>query len=76
MCVWVVNATLRPLFPPSGTENRYSFTGVWLGSGIGVDGCGESRPYPPDSPARSAAIPTELSKPTPADDVTYNYVAV
>jgi len=63
---WVVNATPRPLYPRE--RPGIHCTGGWVGTTVGLDGCGKSRPptgiRSPDHPARSeAAIPTELYRP-------------
>jgi hypothetical protein len=40
---WVVNTTLRPLYPRErpGTHS----IGGWVGPWVGLDGCGQSRPH-------------------------------
>jgi len=55
---WVVNATLRPLYP---RERPCSHCiGGWVGPRAGLDGCGKSRPpagiRSPDRPARSESL--------------------
>ena len=62
---WVVNATVRPLYPWEipGTH----CTGGWLGLRAGLDGFGKSHPHwdsiPRPSIPQRTAIPTELSGP-------------
>jgi hypothetical protein len=60
---WVVNATLRPLYPweRSGTHCM----GGWVGPTAGLDGCVKSRPSPGFRPVRSSTISTQTSKLTP-----------
>ena len=39
---WVVNATLRPLYPPERPGTHC--IGGWVGPRAGLNGCGKSRP--------------------------------
>jgi hypothetical protein len=50
--VWMVNATIRPLYPPEcpGTH----CIGVWVGPKAGVGVCGKSRPYRDSIPGPSS----------------------
>ena len=41
---WVVNATLRPLYPRERPGTHC--IGGWVGPRAGPDGCGKSRPPP------------------------------
>ena len=41
---WVVNATLRPLYPQERPGTHC--IGIWLGPRAGLDGCGKYRPSP------------------------------
>ena len=44
----VVNATPRPLYPLEMPSTHY--IGGWVGSRVGLDGCGKSRPPPAFDP--------------------------
>jgi len=61
----VVNATLRPFYPP-GRPGTHC-TGGWLVRMAGVDGCGKYRPHRDSIPGQSSpqkfAVQTELSRP-------------
>ena len=49
---WLVNATLRPLYPRKGPRNRY--IGGWVDPRAGLDGCGNSRPHLDSIPGPSS----------------------
>ena len=64
---WVVDATFRPLYPPGKRFGIHCIAG-WVGSKVGLDGCGKSRPHRGSitglfSPWR-VAVPTERSWPS------------
>ena len=42
---WVVNATLRPLYPRERPDTHC--IGSWVGPRAGLDGCGKFHPPPP-----------------------------
>jgi hypothetical protein len=68
---WVVNATLRPLYP----EDRPGTYYTWMGPVAGLDRCGKSRPTPGFDP-RTDPAPNELlyrlSYPGPITTAVYN----
>jgi hypothetical protein len=72
----VINATPRPLYPRERPGNHCTGDCVgpragnhWVDPRAGLDGCGKSRPQRNSIPGPStlyrAAIPTELSRPSP-----------
>jgi len=71
---WVVNATLRPLYPleKPGTP----CIGGWMGPSASRDRCGKTCPHRvwspgPISPQR-VAMPTELTRPDVSNCMTYS----
>jgi hypothetical protein len=52
MCVWVVNLTIRPLYPREDPGNYCA--GGWVGPLAVLDGCGRSRPHGDPIPGPSS----------------------
>jgi len=62
---WVVNATPRPIYPRDRPGTHC--IGGWLGSRVGLDGCGKSRPHRDSisGPSSSSKLPYRLCYPGP-----------
>jgi hypothetical protein len=56
MCVWVVKATLRPIYPRE-REPVTHFRGGLVGPTVGLDGCLKSRHYRDSIPGTTELVP-------------------
>jgi hypothetical protein len=64
---WVVNATLRPIYPRE--RPRTLWRGGWVGPRAGLDGCGKSRPPPGFDPRTAQPVAIRYTDSFPAHNV-------